>query len=1251
MDVWERAVFGGTVQRIGVFVTYRGSAYDLEGHWSEARITGTASDSPSDRRMSKADRAPGMRRQHTQETERTAVWYVNGVVTRELRWLFREQPILDYGIDAHAEIVDDDDLVSGRLLGLQIKGGDSRFVEATADGWIFRDNADHLAYWLGHSLRVIVLIVDSDGIPFWEVVNTSTVTETDKGFWILIPRSQRFDDGARARLLEIAGRSTGLIESLPDSYALLPADAVSPLKRAEARDRLAAARLADRLATGRATADLTAASLAAAKPSWLIRSRAAQDLWMAVGGFAGQHEYAREAAAAFELAADADGALSARARAFAGLSLLFVDRERAEAHLRRAHMEGEVLLADIGLPALAVPINDARAFDIPQSMLDAPVAKLNAEPAVLNFLAEMAVRTNDLGAAVDYLERAVQFNPDSSSMRLALAKAIWRRLTSEGNRSPRDLRAAIGHAQFAVEDRRRWDGPSANALAALLDIHLTAGNPSDAVTAALPSSAGGTARDIEATSSEVARVGAIAALITNNRDAYAFFIQHIPDGPQRREVLETQSDQRQRPVDERVAISTALLGEAGDDDGLAARCIARLVHLGVWPAQADEMRARSVLPQEGFEIFRAIYRTTSGERDVGLAALRELARTSPQAAVELVRLVEQELSLEAAIAECERLVRSRQDPLLIVLLADLLRRHGDDDRAAEIIERSVGNDAFSVDDRLSFCRWYVSHKAKRDDFAAAAAMARVGLQLGEDPELSWNLVAALFNTGKVPEAREALARYKPAPSGQNEVRMWMHLHLGVPLSDDDARVVIDLLGRQPEGELREAIVRVLAREEQLRREIGQPYPEDIAAAARDFSRSVDGRTGTGSPIDDEDALRRALERADLDPVAFQKLIENVRRGISSVADVADQVHRPYGAALLHRPAGVLVAADLSSALRAVGEGAAAQACAAGGCVADLSSLYLLNLLSEDERLRIRAQLQDLVIPVSAVVDTVGTRENMRGLGIATYSASLRPDGTIERTTLSPAQRALLSEQAEALEALASSLVALRPTRWSEPATDTILLSLEQSLPLWCDDTALRQRARASGIATFGLLDLVTFLEGRAIGLDSGPIRRRLIEQYVVDLPATAEDLVAVASAHGWVVGPAHTVLARASWWKHGAADWREDWVAIATGARTHSAAALVDVTRAAIMGAVDAVSGGYATQRYQEVVALALVACNEAGQPSPPDFLAELARDLNPQLLPRSPYVLAAVMEELRRRGVDGAEHVAISLLPGVPFP
>ena len=257
-----------------------------------------------------------MRRWSTQQAEDWAVRRVNDVVADDLQWIFRPEPLFDYGVDAQAEVVTDDALVTARLLGLQIKGGDSYFDKPKGEeGWVFRANNDHLAYWLGHSLPILVVLVNPERQAFWQVITTRTINEHKKGFSVLVPRSQPFDGSARQALLALAGRREGLLEQLPSYYAVLPPAAVKPLRRAEPTDRLATARLAERLADGRGSAGMTAASIIAARPSWLVQSHAAQDLWIAVAVYAGQHGHSGEAGRAFAMAADSEGPRSARSSA------------------------------------------------------------------------------------------------------------------------------------------------------------------------------------------------------------------------------------------------------------------------------------------------------------------------------------------------------------------------------------------------------------------------------------------------------------------------------------------------------------------------------------------------------------------------------------------------------------------------------------------------------------------------------------------------------------------------------------------------------------------------------------------------------------------------------------------------------------------------------------------------------------------------------------------------------------------------
>ena len=157
-----------------------------------------------------------MRRRSTQRPEDRAVRRVNDVVADDLRWNFGREPLPDYGVDALAEVVADDDLVTGRLIGLQIKGGDSYFDEPRgAEGWVFREDNDHLAYWLCHSLPILVVLVNSARQAFWQVITSRTVIEHAKGFSIMVPRSQPFDGSAQEELLALVGKREGLLEQFP----------------------------------------------------------------------------------------------------------------------------------------------------------------------------------------------------------------------------------------------------------------------------------------------------------------------------------------------------------------------------------------------------------------------------------------------------------------------------------------------------------------------------------------------------------------------------------------------------------------------------------------------------------------------------------------------------------------------------------------------------------------------------------------------------------------------------------------------------------------------------------------------------------------------------------------------------------------------------------------------------------------------------------------------------------------------------
>jgi hypothetical protein len=1196
-----------------------------------------------------------MRRGRNDQAEAWAVLRVNTVVVEELKWHFGPNPLPDFGVDALAEIVAADDVVTGRLIGIQVKGGNSWFKRRRGDlGWVFESDDDHLAYWLGYSLPIIVVLVNEKRQAFWQAITPETVIEKGSRFTLVVPSAQRFDGSALDSLLALARQHGGLTGSLSEHYAVLPTAAARLLRRAEGTDHLAAAQLAERLASGRDLPDLAVGSLVAAQPTWLTHSPAAQDLWLAAGAYAEQHARLAVAGKAFAEAAQAEGPQAALASAAAGVALLGSDRTAAREHLLRARERGHVMTADIGLSMLEVPEGQMTPAVIPLSVSSASAEELDKWANVLSFLANNAGRRGDLDAAVSFAERAVASAGDQeSALRMELARFINRRAVS-GDMSPREIRRAAQHAQAVIEERRRWDGPSAEALAFVLDTRIP-GDPAAVVTAALPASEGGTARDAESASADVAYRGALAALAVGNSAAYQFFMNQLPDGPQRRYVLAAETGETGQPAAQQIAAWTHVL-EVPGDDAIAVQTIAALAGLGQWPQQAEELHDHGILPDDGYQMLRAIWQYHAGEPVMGLARLRALADASALAAVELVRLIEQRDGWTAAAAECERQLRKWPMPQLTLRLLDLYGKNGNLSQAEELVRQVVPDPSFPASVRLDLCEWYTARKGSEGSLAEAAAFAEQGLTIGDHPGLAWNLVKVLHKDGKITRARDALGRYRPEPVRDDETTLWMQLHLGVPLSPDDARTMIGIAERLPDGEIRDATIGLLVREVIFTRpDPGNPIPVEITNAVTRLREQAESRPGNLLRLtaDDDQTLRAALTVTQPDPVAYQALVREVHQDRKGQADLARFTRQPYTAVLLHRPAGIIPAADLRPGLRLAGEKAARQALQDRRCVIDLSSLHLLGLVADDDRLVIKDAMPDMITARSAISDAVLTRDKLRALGVSTYTAALRPDNSIEKSTLTPAQHAALRDQAAALEASASSMEIRTPPATQDSPADTLAIARESGLPLWCDDMALRQQARHRGVLTFSLLDLITELTRQGTLLNQPAMYRRLAAHYVVDLPLDADDIIAIAVDGDWHPGPAHTALTRPAWWQAQDTAWPGIWLPVAAEARKHSAVAFLDITKAALTGALNSVASSYRTMRYQELLAITLTACHFVGATAPLellDHLAGFALSAFPerQVAPHPQFVLRALERELAQRSVAYPHEAARLILPGI---
>lgn len=130
----------------------------------------------------------------TSKTDRAGIYSVANEFENS-GYIFREQPICDYGIDAQIELIEEEN-VTGNLVALQIKSGVSWFKEQDDVGFVYRGNRSHLNYWLEHSLPVLLVLHNPETKQsYWQAITVSNVSITEKAWKISIPKYQKINPG------------------------------------------------------------------------------------------------------------------------------------------------------------------------------------------------------------------------------------------------------------------------------------------------------------------------------------------------------------------------------------------------------------------------------------------------------------------------------------------------------------------------------------------------------------------------------------------------------------------------------------------------------------------------------------------------------------------------------------------------------------------------------------------------------------------------------------------------------------------------------------------------------------------------------------------------------------------------------------------------------------------------------------------------------------------------------------------------
>ncbi len=126
-------------------------------------------------------------------TERIGLNAVERIVTADFKWIWREQPVADFGIDAQIEVVDRYRKPTGKLIAVQVKTGVSYFQGARETHPFYIDQ-EHLKYWDQHSLPVILILHNPDDEQtIWQRADLHSARPTKTRWCIDVPKTKAFD--------------------------------------------------------------------------------------------------------------------------------------------------------------------------------------------------------------------------------------------------------------------------------------------------------------------------------------------------------------------------------------------------------------------------------------------------------------------------------------------------------------------------------------------------------------------------------------------------------------------------------------------------------------------------------------------------------------------------------------------------------------------------------------------------------------------------------------------------------------------------------------------------------------------------------------------------------------------------------------------------------------------------------------------------------------------------------------------------
>lgn len=135
-------------------------------------------------------------------TERIGIYETGKIIELELGWIFREQPIVDVGIDALVEQSIDGE-PQGKFIALQIKSGKGNFYISDSKLTYYISNI-HYNYWLNFDIPIILVgyMPETDKI-YWVEISEKNIKRNKKRWKIEIPIKNQLNLKAKPKITKL----------------------------------------------------------------------------------------------------------------------------------------------------------------------------------------------------------------------------------------------------------------------------------------------------------------------------------------------------------------------------------------------------------------------------------------------------------------------------------------------------------------------------------------------------------------------------------------------------------------------------------------------------------------------------------------------------------------------------------------------------------------------------------------------------------------------------------------------------------------------------------------------------------------------------------------------------------------------------------------------------------------------------------------------------------------------------------------